>query len=108
VSLIGPSSVGVFQPSFLVEFYSERRGGSAAREPGAMTLPRQLTKAESEVARLLLQGLTNKEIADKLAKSVQAVKFLLHRVYQKTAVPNRAAFVAAFRARPNSPRGTRD
>ena len=109
VSLIGPSSVGLFQPSFVVEFYSGRRGDSAVRDPGAITLPRQLTMAEGDVARLLLHGLTNQEIADKLGKSVQAVKFLLHRTYQKTALPNRAAFVAAFRPGPSSaPRSTLD
>jgi DNA-binding CsgD family transcriptional regulator len=98
VTLIGPSSVGVFQPSFVVEFHSESHGNAA--DLAATPLPRQLTLAEGQVARLLLQGLTNQEIADTLGKSVHAVKFLLHRIYVKTALPNRAAFVAALRTRP--------
>ena len=54
---------------------------------------------EREVALSLMNGLSNQEIADRLAKSVHAVKFLLHRIYQKTGVPNRAALVAALGAR---------
>ena len=33
---------------------------------------------------------------------VGAVKFLLHRIYQRTGVPNRTALVAALRSRPDS------
>jgi len=50
---------------------------------------------------VLADGLSNQEIADQLGKTISAVKFLLHRIYQKTGVPNRAALVAVLRSRPN-------
>jgi len=34
---------------------------------------------------------------DPETKSVQSVKFLLHRIYQKTGISNRASLVAALR-----------
>jgi DNA-binding CsgD family transcriptional regulator len=43
-----------------------------------------LTRAERAVALVLMEGVSNQEIADRLAKSFDAVKFLLHRIYQKT------------------------
>ena len=40
------------------------------------------------------------EIAERMGKSIHAVKFLLHRIYQITGIPSRAALVAALRAGP--------
>ena len=53
-----------------------------------------LTKRSAQGTRLA----RNQEIADRLAKSLDAVKFLLHRIYQKTGVSGRAALVARLRA----------
>jgi DNA-binding NarL/FixJ family response regulator len=57
-----------------------------------------LTEAQQAVAVVLLEGVSNQEIADRLAKSVDAVKFLLHGIYQKTGVSGRAALIARLRA----------
>ena len=56
------------------------------------------------MALILADGLSNQEIADRLGKTVPAVKFLLHRIYQKTGIPSRAALVAVLRAQPRAGR----
>jgi len=64
----------------------------------------KMTAAERSVATVLADAFSNQEIADRLGKTVHAVKFLLHRIYQKTGVPSRAALVAVLRSRPNRSR----
>jgi len=65
----------------------------------AEPLLQKVTAAERAVAMVLADGLSNQEIADQLGKTVAAVKFLLHRIYEKTGIPNRAALVAVLRSR---------
>ena len=67
----------------------------------------KMTASERAVAIVLADGLSNQEIADQLGKSVVAVKFLLHRIYEKTGVPSRAALVAVLRAARPSRRSSR-
>ena len=69
-----------------------------------MPVLQKMTAAERSVATVLADGFSNQEIADRLGKTVHAVKFLLHRIYQKTGVPSRAALVAVLRSRPNRSR----
>ena len=64
---------------------------------------RNVTAAERDVALILAEGLSNQEIADRLGKTVHAVKFLLHRIYRKTKVPSRARLIAILRGRPSEP-----
>lgn len=52
-----------------------------------------LSRAENAVADYLKQGLSNKEIADKLFVSEKTVKFHLTNVYAKTGVKSRMEFV---------------
>jgi DNA-binding CsgD family transcriptional regulator len=93
------SWAGVSRYIVVVRF--DRRIQSAAAGEVNRSIPvlQKMTAAERRVALVLMDGLSNQEIADRLAKSVHAVKFLLHRIYQKTGVPNRAALVAALGAR---------
>lgn len=56
---------------------------------------RGLSKREEEVAALLARGLSNKEIAEKLFISLATVKDHVHRILEKTGLPNRVA-VASF------------
>ena len=80
------------EPSFVIEV--ER----IEKPEHPSLLLQRMTAAERAVAMVLVDGLSNQEVADQLGKSVQAVKFLLHRIYLKTGVSNRAALVAALRA----------
>ena len=49
----------------------------------------KLTKSEQEVALLVMQGLTNKEIALKRFISVHTVKSQLECIYEKLGITNR-------------------
>jgi signal transduction histidine kinase/DNA-binding CsgD family transcriptional regulator len=70
-----------------------------ARFPLSMPLPTAaLTNREREVLRLLMQGLTNRAIAEKLSVSAETVKSHLHHIMQKMQVHDRtqAAVTAAL------------
>lgn len=58
-----------------------------------------LTARESEVVRLLDQGLSNKEIARALSISVDTVKWFLKNIFVKLGVSTRAQAVAEMRRR---------
>ncbi|MBI3407035.1 MAG: response regulator transcription factor [Planctomycetes bacterium] len=54
-----------------------------------------LSKREREVALLMANGLSNKQIARKLFIALATVKDHVHRILKKTSLPNRAAVAAA-------------
>lgn len=58
-----------------------------------------LTEREQDVLRLIAQGLTNKEIADRLILSLNTVKTHRLRLYQKLGLHTRAELVAFARRR---------
>src|SRR3990172_1409972 len=53
--------------------------------------PPRLTLRESEIAQLVAQGLTNREIAEMLYLSLDTIKTHLKQAFQKCGVRNRAA-----------------
>ncbi len=64
----------------------------------APALIHRLTPREVDVAELVAQGLTNREIALKLNISRDAVKQVLKRIFQKLDVSARAEMVARLKA----------
>ena len=56
-----------------------------------------LSKRETEILELLTQGLTNKEIADRLGLSVETVRVHLRRTYEKLHVHSRTEAVVKYR-----------
>ena len=52
-----------------------------------------LTKREDEVAGLVAEGLTNKEIAKRLSLSEHTVSNYLFRIYEKIGISSRVEFV---------------
>jgi DNA-binding CsgD family transcriptional regulator len=58
----------------------------------------QISKREKDVLTLLLNGLANKEIADKLAISVRTVENHLSSIYQKTETNSRIQVINLIRA----------
>ncbi|MGE3519933.1 MAG: helix-turn-helix transcriptional regulator [Vicinamibacterales bacterium] len=90
------------EPTFVVEFFDESASAGPVapiRRRVLTALLPMLTAAEREVAAVAADGLSNQEIADRLGKSVGAVKFLLHRVYQKAGISSRSMLVALLRSR---------
>ena len=65
-------------------------GGQADRRRGDAAL----TPQESTVARLVLKGLTNREVADELVVSVNTVEYHLKNIYPKLGVSSRPQLTA--------------
>lgn len=59
------------------------------------TEPRSLTPRETQVLRAVCEGLSNKEIADRLGVSENSVKSFLQHLFAKTGVRTRAQLVTA-------------
>jgi DNA-binding NarL/FixJ family response regulator len=55
-----------------------------------------LTSRELEVALLVAEGLSNKEIARRLDRSEGTVKIHLHNIYEKLGVRNRTSLAVRF------------
>lgn len=70
------------------------RVGEAPRRAESETLS-VLTAAERRVAVLVLDGLTNRQVADRLVVSIKAVEGHLSKVYRKLGVTSRSALVAS-------------
>lgn len=60
------------------------------------TVTRNLSPREREVLDAISLGLTNRQVAQRLAVSVHAVKFHLASIYRKLEVANRTEAVATL------------
>ena len=96
ITMISQDDKGIAEPSCVVEI-DERLAFEGQGVASAVGLP-GMTAAERQVATALADGLSNQEIADRLGKTVYAVKFLLHQIYRKTGIANRAGLVARLRS----------
>jgi DNA-binding NarL/FixJ family response regulator len=56
-----------------------------------------LTPREHQVAALIADGLSNKEIAQRLHLSVGTVKHYVHQILEKTRLPSRVAIATRLR-----------
>lgn len=90
------NSVGVAGPHFLIA--CEDLCQTAQRSPrlSLFRLPgiARLTRREREVAQLVCEGRSNKEIAQNACLSLPTVKKHLHSVFRKLQVPSRTRLVA--------------
>ena len=66
-------------------------GSRAGRQPTTRRNPAGLTGRQAEILRLLVDGLTNAEIAERLVVSVRTVDHHVSAVLQKLGVPSRQA-----------------
>jgi len=66
----------------------------SSRRPRHRLAAYALTQRESEVAELVLDGLGNRAIADRLHVSENTVESHIKRVLTKARTPSRAAFVS--------------
>ena len=60
------------------------------------SLYEELTDREREIASLLVEGLSNKQIADKLFISEGTVKNYISSIYDKTGIHDRVKLVVAL------------
>jgi len=63
------------------------------RETGARDLASQLTPREIEILRLVAEGLSNKEISERVCISEGTVKVHLHNIYEKLHLKSRMALL---------------
>jgi two-component system, NarL family, nitrate/nitrite response regulator NarL len=57
----------------------------------------RLSPREQEVTRLVMEGLNNKDIADRLTLSVGTIKIHLHNIYEKLGIRSRLQLAALAR-----------
>ncbi|NGM14106.1 helix-turn-helix transcriptional regulator [Verrucosispora sp. CWR15] len=86
---------------FTRQVNTERRRLLAGRSGGARRARRQggsptLTRRETQVAALVSEGLTNRQVAARLFVTQKTVEMHLSHVYAKMGVTNRAALVRHF------------
>jgi DNA-binding NarL/FixJ family response regulator len=67
--------------------------GGEPTPTSALSLPDELTPREIEVLKLIADGLSNSEIADKLVLSNATVKTHINRIFYKTGARDRAQAV---------------
>jgi len=94
-------SAAIAEPSFVIEFEAAPRASTRHDDPASVLT--RLTPSEREVALVVSEGLSNEETAERLGKTIHAVKFLLHRIYRKLDVPNRARLSLLLVGRAGSP-----
>jgi ATP/maltotriose-dependent transcriptional regulator MalT len=82
-------------PAFVSDLINRIKHGHAGVEEVALVDP--LSKTELAVLSLLNQGLTNKEIADRLATTLGMTKWRINQIYGKLSVRNRVEAIARAR-----------
>jgi DNA-binding CsgD family transcriptional regulator len=70
------------------ELGGERRGGRAGRDRGSRVTPREL-----EIIRHIAEGMTSKEIADKLGTSLKTIETHRQNIFRKLELGNAAQLV---------------
>lgn len=55
---------------------------------------KKLTNQEQKVLKLLVEGLSNREIAEKLCLSIHTIKTHIEHIYKKLGVSNRVQVAA--------------
>jgi DNA-binding CsgD family transcriptional regulator len=90
------NSVGVAGPHFFIACENLCRNSERSGRLRLFRLPgiARLTRREREVAQLVCEGQSNKEIAQNACLSLPTVKKHLHSVFRKLAVPSRSRLLA--------------
>ena len=88
-------ALGIFE-SLGAPLWAERTRSELSRV-GGLSAPGELTATERQIAELVVQGRTNREVADALFVSVKTVEANLSRVYHKTGVRSRRELERAMR-----------
>jgi ATP/maltotriose-dependent transcriptional regulator MalT len=89
-------ALGIFE-ELGTPVWADRARAELARIPRRQ-VPGDLTATEETIARLAAQGLTNREIADRVFVSPKTVEVNLTRIYRKLGVRSRAVLAGRFAA----------
>jgi two-component system nitrate/nitrite response regulator NarL len=81
------------------QFPKELAEAMRRRHAGRLRPLQSLTPRELEVARLVVKGLSNKEIGRQIQLSEGTVKIHLHNIYKKLGISNRTALAAMMASR---------
>ncbi|MBZ5706776.1 MAG: response regulator transcription factor [Acidobacteriia bacterium] len=79
----------VWASSVELEFVLDALVQPGAIEPRSLTGSRPLSKREQEIARLVAEGLSNRQISQRLELSEHTIKNYLFRVFEKLGVSTR-------------------
>lgn len=74
----------------------------APKPPNRRHRPETLTPHEERIARMVIDGMTNRKIAERLSVSTRAVELHLTRIYRKLAIRRRAQLATALARRPDA------
>ncbi|WP_457596011.1 LuxR C-terminal-related transcriptional regulator [Hydrogenimonas sp.] len=94
VQTVAEGGVWVY-PEFVTEMVRTLSGEAVSQ--GESPLPENLTAREREIARLALEGASNREIAEKLGITERTVKAHLGKVYEKAQVANRLELALRYK-----------
>lgn len=87
--LVFAASVILFVKEFGSRWQKEASSLDSGQVSGEKLLEYGISSREKEVVELIVAGMSNKEIAEKLNISVSTVKDHVHRIFRKTDVNNR-------------------
>lgn len=106
ITLLRPHAMRLATPSFLVRItdlsltdqheQEEAAESLAADSSHAQALSR-LSPAERELIPFLKKGFSNKEIAERLGKSVPTIKKQMHSIFRKLGRPSRTRLIAMLK-----------
>ncbi|WP_170217468.1 helix-turn-helix transcriptional regulator [Mycolicibacterium chitae] len=96
-----PGRRGLFAAALAAQLAQEC-GGLCTPATRSPVSPTPLTGRQREVAELVVAGLSNKEIADRLVTSVRTVEGHLYRACQRVGASSRSDLAAIMRAGPGS------
>jgi DNA-binding CsgD family transcriptional regulator len=99
VNLLQLDAAPLSMPMFLIRFEAigRTRPANGREKSAALSLFARLSPRESDVARLVGQGCSNDEVANRLRKSVLTVKRQLRSIYKKLNVTGRGRLIALIR-----------
>lgn len=70
---------------------------NSASSPALANLAQDITQREQEICTLMVEGLTNKQIAEKLYISEGTVKNYISNIYDKTGIHDRVKLIVALK-----------
>jgi DNA-binding NarL/FixJ family response regulator len=94
--------IPVLPPPLTGTIFSHVAQQAVRRDPGALREAVTMTRREREVVALIGEGLSNKEIAERLGIALHTVKSHMHNVLEKLALDSRLQ-VAAYAHRDRDP-----